>query len=209
MKSTLTAGDLFSSRGRVEVLRVLWGVKVPMTAAEVARRTRMTHPGTASVLRRFVDYSLVDSSPAGRGHTYWLNRENVYVDTMLDPVFSAEREIPEMMLEAIRLDFEDRGAISIVLFGSYARGDQDETSDVDVMVVTLNSRLKTEIDHDLPAIIDAFSRTFGASLSVIVHDPEEASLLAQRAPGLYESLVTDGVCLAGLSIAEWSTLGTQ
>ena len=208
MKTTLTVGDLFSSRGRVEVLRVLWGVKVPMTAAEVARRTRLTHPGATSILRQFVDYSLADSAPAGRGHTYWLNRENVYVDTMLDPVFRAEQEIPEMMEEAIRLDFEGYGPLSIVLFGSYARGDQNETSDVDVMVVARDSIVKNEIDHDLPAIIDAFSRTFGATLSVIVYDLEEASLLADRAPGLYESVLNDGVSLVGLNIAEWSSLGT-
>ena len=51
MRATLTASDLFSSRGRVDVLRVLWGVRVPLTAADVARRTRMTHPAVSAILR--------------------------------------------------------------------------------------------------------------------------------------------------------------
>ena len=209
MRPTLTASDLFSSRGRVDVLRVLWGVKVPLTAADVARRVRMTHPGATGILRSLVDYGLVSSSPAGRGHTYWLNRDDVYVDSMLDPVFAAEHEIPEEMLEALRLEFEGRGAISAMLFGSFARGDQDEDSDVDVMVVTPNLDSKARIERELPSIRDAFARTFGASLEVIAYDRDEARQLSDRAPELFDSVVRDGVCVFGLGVTEWGSRGAE
>lgn len=208
MKATLTASDLFSSGRRVDVLRVLWGVKVPLTAADVARRTRMTHPGASAILRTLTGFGLVSSSPAGRGYTYWLNRDSVYVRFMLDPVFDAEHEIPERMLEAIRLDFERRNAVSAVLFGSYARGDQDEESDIDVIVVAPDAETKDRIDNDLDDLYDGFARSFGARLSAIVYDRYEAATLQERAPGLYDSLIRDGIRLFGLDVTEWKAHGT-
>lgn len=208
MRTTLTASDLFSTRGRVDVLRVLWGVQIPMTAAEVARRTRMTHPAVSAILGALANCGIANSAPAGRGHTYWLNRESVYVKAILDSVFAAEREIPESLLEAIRDVFESQ-ASSVVLFGSYARGDQTTNSDVDVIAVAHDAGAKREIEDSLASSGLAFRRTLGAGLSAIVYSPEEAAQLAERSPDLHESLMRDGVRVSGLSVAEWGSLGTR
>lgn len=208
MRPTLTASDLFSSRGRVDVLRVLWGVRVPLTAADVARRTRMTHPAVSAILHSFADYGIVTATPAGRGSAYWLNRDNVYVESMLDPVFLAERDLPEMLTDALRTAFEDTSD-SAVLFGSHARGEQTPDSDVDVVVVTGSTAAKRELQDRLPAISETFSLTFGAPLSVIVYDRGEARDLAERAPALYESLWRDGVRVFGADVEAWRDLDPQ
>jgi hypothetical protein len=208
MRATLTASDLFSTRGRVDVLRALWGVQIPMTAAEVARRTRMTHPAVSSVLGVLADYGVADSAPAGRGHVYWLNRDNVYVKSLVDPVFLAEQTAPDVLLEAIRSEFEDR-TVSVVLFGSYARGDQTPDSDIDVIAVAHNAGVKREIEGSMVASQTAFRRAFGATLSAIVYDPSEAAALPERAPDLHQSVVRDGVRVCGLDVTEWGALGTE
>jgi hypothetical protein len=208
MRATLTASDLFSTRGRVDVLRVLWGVHIPMTAAEVARRTHMTHPAVSSILGTLANRGIANSAPAGRGHTYWLNRDSVFVKATLDSVFTAEQEIPELLLDAIRGIFTSR-ASSVVLFGSYARGEQTHDSDVDVIAVAHSVDAKKEIENSLVSSGSAFKRAFGAGLSVIVYGPDEAARLAERAPDLHESLMRDGVRVSGLSVAEWGSLGTR
>jgi predicted nucleotidyltransferase len=208
MRPTLTASDLFSSRGRVDVLRVLWGVSVPLTAADVARRTRLTHPAASAVLRSLADFRLVSASPAGRGSTFWLNKDNVYVESMLDPVFLAEREVPEMMIDALRLAFEDL-ADSAVLFGSYARGDQTPGSDVDVAVVTQSPSAKQTLLDELPSMAAAFSRSFGAPLAVIVYDRDEGRELSERAPDLHAALWRDGVRVFGPTVDEWRDLESR
>lgn len=208
MRATLTASDLFSTHGRVDVLRVLWGVQIPMTAAEVARRTRMTHPAVSSVLGVLADFGVADSAPAGRGHVYWLNRDHFYVKSLVDPVFLAEQAAPEALLEAIRSDFEDR-TLSVVLFGSYARGDQTPDSDIDVIAVAHNAGVKREIEDGIVDSQTALRRAFGATLSAIVYEPSEAVLLPERAPDLYQSVVRDGVRVCGLDVTEWESLGTK
>lgn len=208
MKSTLTANDLLSTRGRVDVLRVLWHFRAPMTAAHIARLAGLTHPAASAVLDALTDFGIAESAPAGRGHTYWLVRENVYVQSFIDPIFHAEEMLPEVLEEELRRLFEDR-TLSVVLFGSYARGDQTLDSDVDVIAVAHDSETKARIEHELPDVASAFNRRWGASLSVVTYDPAEASAAEARAPAFYESLLQDGIRVSGLTVVEWGSLGTK
>lgn len=202
MRATVTVTDIFSTRGRVDVLRLLWGVRIPLTAAEAARRVHLSHPAASEVLWALESLRIVESAPVGRGSVYWLNRENVYVRTMIDPVFSAEAQVPDALLEWLRSRYE-AGSQSVVLFGSYARGDQTPDSDVDVIVVAENETTKQSIEERIISDSEAFRREFGATLSTIVYSPQEASQLRKRGPGLYDSLLSDGVRVAGTSVHEW------
>ena len=202
MKPTFTANDLFGSKGRIDVLRSLWGVAVPLTAAEVARRARMTHPAVTTILRSLARQGLVGSSPAGRGHTYWMLKDNAYVERFLDPVFSSERDLPDVMLDELSRELEP-SAVSVVLFGSYARGDQTADSDVDIAVVTADESAKKSVEDTLVTFGDRFERRFGARLSPLVYDRKEAAQLADRSPSLWQSLRDDGVTVSGLGVDEW------
>lgn len=208
MRPTLTASTLFSTRGRVDVLRILWRFRVPMTAAHIARLAGLTHPAASAVLDTLTDAGVADSAPAGRGHTYWLVSENVYVQSFVDPIFAAEESLPDLLEAELQALFAER-TLSVVLFGSYARGDQTSDSDVDVVAVAHDAQSKAQIDHDLPPAASAFRRRWGASLSVLTYDPAEASAMEVRAPEFYKSLLEDGIRVSGLLVAEWGSLGTE
>lgn len=180
---------------------------MPLTAADIARRTRVTHPAATKTLRSLTDTGLVRSAPAGRGSIYWLERENVYVESMLDPVFTAEHEMPDWLLDHLRGELGD--AESAVLFGSYGRGDQQLSSDVDVAVVTPDEETKAGLEARGPEIAERFYRAFGAPLSVIVYTRNEARELRDRAPKLYDSLRRDGVTFLGPGPEEWRVLGEK
>ena len=190
------------------MLRVLWRFRVPMTAAHIARLAGLTHPATSAVLDTLTEIGAAESAPAGRGHTYWLVRDNVYVQSFIDPIFRAEDALPEMLEAELREIFAEQ-TLSVVLFGSYARGDQTPVSDVDVIAVAHDSETKARIEHDLPDVAAAFRRRWSASLSVVTYDPVEASATAARAPEFYDSLVHEGVRVSGLMVVEWSSLGAK
>ena len=203
MRPTFTATDIFGSRGRVDVLRILWGVDAPLTAAEVARRARMTHPAASAILRSLSVQGVVASSPAGRGYTYWMLRDNSYVEEFLTPVFSAERRMPEMMLGAIAQELETL-TVSVVLFGSYARGEQDADSDVDIAIVVEDEAAKARLERAYGPIAYGFERRFGAALSALVYDRREAAELVSRSPSLWESIRHDALTAYGMSVDEWA-----
>lgn len=202
MRPTYTVDDLLGSRSRIAVLRVLLGVSVPLNASQIAVRSKLSHVAAASVLSEFASMGVVLSSPAGRATVYWLSRDSVYVENVLEPLFQAERDVPQYLVDDLAWAFQDE-AVSVVLFGSYARGDQTPESDVDVALVAENPDTKSALESAIAAHASEFRSRFGASLSALTYTREEAGMLWETSPSLAESLCRDGVVVSGLSPWEW------
>lgn len=206
MRPTLSVEAILGTRSRVKVLRVLDGVAAPLNAAQIAQRTGLTKMAVGNVLAEFSAAGLVQSSPVGRATVHVLIRENAYVERIVAPVFDAERTMTQLLEEELKAAFVQI-AQSIVLFGSYARAEQDERSDVDVVLVSRGS--KDTVERVAEEFEPHFRRRFGATLSAIVYEPSEAQELCQRAPAFFDSIVQDAIVVAGVGPREWVTLGTS
>ena len=202
MRPTYTIEDLLGSRSRIAVLRVLHGVRVPLNASQIAARTNLSHVAAATALSEFASMGVVLSSPAGRATVHWLNRQSVYVENLLEPLFQSESDLPEDLVDDLTWSFQD-DAISVVLFGSYARGDQTPDSDVDVAFVAENPASKSALESAIAAHTPEFRSRFGASLSALTYTREEAAGLPNSSPDLFGSICRDGVSISGLSPWEW------
>ena len=190
------------------MLRVLNGVSVPLHAARIAALAGLSKPATATALGDLQRIGLVDGSPAGRSVVYWLVRDNVYVQRVVRPAFGFESDFPDMLESDLRSWF-GQDAMSVVLFGSYARGDQADTSDVDVVLVGDSPEAKERLDAAVDERGSEFDRRYGASLSAIVYDPAQAGDLWRRAPALLESIAKDGIVVSGLFPQEWRGHGQK
>ena len=202
MRTTYTLEQIFGTRSRVRVLRTLDSVAVPMNASQIASRTGLSQPAVSATLGELADMGLVKSASAGRANVHWLVRDNVYVEQLVKSAFRFESDLPDMLEAYVRAMFESV-AESVVLFGSYARGDQDSSSDVDVVVVVGDARDKQRLEAGLLESTEEFAARWGAPLSVIIYDTTEAADLSRRAPAFYESLVEDGLRVTGPFPFEW------
>lgn len=206
MRPTHTIDEILGSRSRIAVLRVLRGVGVPLNASQIAARTKLTRPAVASVLADFAGMGIVQSSSAGRANVHTLIRDNLLVTQIIEPLFAAEEEQPEALAAQLRATF-GQAAESVVLFGSYARGDQDADSDVDVALVARDPSAKELLESAVLAHEIEFHRQFGAALSPLIYDAREAAELRSRAPGLFDSIRKDGIVLSGSRPDEWARGG--
>ena len=202
MRATYTSEAILGNRSRVLVLRVLRGVGVPLNASQVAARTGLTHPAASTALRQLAMMGMVNSSPAGRATVHWLAWENLYVQEVIEPIFAAEEHIPQMLVDDLRDTFEEL-AISIVMFGSYARGDQRSESDVDVILVVDSHDAKAALESMLDEYSAQFRRRFGTSLSPLVYLMSEAEHLRTTAPELWQSVIDEGLVVTGVAPSDW------
>lgn len=202
MKSIITVESVLASRSKVRVLRELRGVNVPLSTSEIARRASMSQPAAAAALRELADYGMVNTSGAGRALVHTLARENVYVQRMVEPALAAEEQIPEEFFDYLR---ERLGNLteSIVIFGSYARGEHGETSDVDLVLVAKGATESEKLDDAVLNCARDARRLFGMSLSAIAYTPSDAGELRNRAPALYSEIERDGVVVSGRAPWQW------
>ncbi len=208
MREAHSVEAIFGTRSRVRVLDVLQGVKVPLNASDIARRTRLSQPAATSALTELERMGIVDSAPSGRANIYWLDRENIYVQRMVDVAFAAQRSMSEELETDLKRLYGDLCS-SIVLFGSYARGTQTPDSDIDVILVVRNADDMGALDDRIADEWVPFSHRWGAVLSAITYSPEQAAGLAERSPGLFGDIEREGITVSGDPPWKWGEHGGQ
>lgn len=109
-----------------------------------------------------------------------------------DTLQREDRRIGLDFVDALRAEFGD-DLLFVVVFGSKARGDADEESDMDVLVVLKEASLKTRRHvRDLATEICLASGLF---LSTRVWDVEYWEHLKNLSLSLYRNICKDGILL--------------
>jgi len=199
-----TAQEILGSKSSVAVLRVLVGVEVPLSISRIAHFSGLTRPAVRTVLDRLERLGIVCVTRAGNAMQYYLEDENLYVNQIIKPLFDLEDNLVHMIETDLEYELGSR-AISVVLFGSFSRGDQNQESDVDVIAVAKDSLTKQKLEDFLLDYETRFYRKFGHPLNVIVYSQKEALDLKDRAPALHEEIAFSGRIISGSK--RWMTDG--
>lgn len=101
-------------------------------------------------------------------------------------------KIVERAIEEFTKKLSERHNIdSIILFGSYSRGEEKEDSDVDLLIIG-DVKLKEVIDVAYPIFLK-----YGVYLSPIVMQRNYYEMLKNEKSGFIETVAKDGVLIYG------------
>jgi predicted nucleotidyltransferase len=85
----------------------------------------------------------------------------------------------------------------IILYGSYARGDYKENSDIDIMILTsLNDEENQKIESFIFDLAFDFQMEYGVDISVIVNNDEHFNYWLGALP-FYDNVQREGIVLNG------------
>ena len=189
---------VFGTKARVTLLRRLSRESQPLTARQLAELTGLNHRTVVEALDPLEHMGVVEKRHAGPSYLYSLARENLIAQRIVLPALDAECGLPSALREEIVALFGPP-ALSIVLFGSMARGEEKRDSDVDVLVVMADEEGCAEMEGRALDAGHSFFKRFGRPLSVhcvTLHD-------AQRGRKAYLSeAVRKGETLFGKPPAE-------
>ena len=184
------------------ILRALAGRSSPATASQLTLVAEVgTEAGVRRALQRLAAHGVCLSEDVGGRVVYTLNYDHLLYDAV-SALLDADRELPQRLRSA--LTAWDPPPVSAVLFGSAARRDGDEESDVDLLLV--RPPLRTEARkrewvrqvHELRAAVRSWT---GNRLQVL----DWSSLVLRRHERsnepLVEALVDEGIWVAGSRLA--------
>lgn len=169
------------------VLAALAATTAPLTLGDVHRIAgRGSKSGIRKVLLRLVDVGVVFEVPGG----FVLNRDHLAAEPI-----EALANLHGELAERIRRELEQWGQDVAVagLFGSSARRDGDEESDIDVLVVSGADSLD-QFTADLAARIELWT---GNGVQVIGLSPEELMRLRRAGEPIVGSWDDDLVVICG------------
>jgi predicted nucleotidyltransferase len=209
MRPTLTIADIYATPACAPMLRVLELSSAPGSTRRLARDAHISHTAASAVLQHFEYLGLVRCSVVGRAHVYSLIRSNIYVRDMILPAVDAERAVITELRRDLTEEFSE-GTISLILFGSYAYGEQHPLSDIDVFALVETALDKQRLEEREMACGVELLDKYGSPLSLMVYTREHAAeALADGKSSFTFELETTGIILHGLGVDEWGIDGQE
>jgi predicted nucleotidyltransferase len=187
------------AQGRV--LAVLAETTADLNLRTLARLAGVSVAQASRVMPDLVELGLVERHEVPPSSQFRLNRENVAAQAILDISRSRDAALHRIGIAA---DYLSISPVSIVVFGSLARGEADSQSDIDAVIVRPD---ETAEDDDVWAADVERWRSEARAITgnrvevlEVSHHEVRARLAGNST--LWSDIVRDGVTVHGLTIDE-------
>ncbi|MBI1865308.1 MAG: nucleotidyltransferase domain-containing protein [Nitrospirae bacterium] len=192
---------IFGSPARIRILRVLASIPRPLSGRQVGELAGLTHRGAIHALASLVDIGAVKQRRAGNAYQYSLSKGSIFAEKIVLPAIKAEGRLLDELKRDVAARF-GHFTVSLVLYGSLARGEEKEGSDIDVMAVVKGEREKAAMEEKAASMAFYFSERFDGLLSIHCLTVDE--IRRRKDLPLMRSVMKEGVILAGKRLSEWA-----
>lgn len=198
--------DVLGTRTKVQVIRALLPHRQPVTGREVERLSRTS---SRSALRKALEQLSAAGVLARRElsgvHLYEINRDHDLLPG-LEALFHVEADrfaaLRSLLDEELREAGVRERVVSVIVFGSMARGDADEDSDLDLLVVVAEQADAAPVEDALLDIAEPVRARFGFRISPLVLSRGRVGERARDGDPLMRNVLDEGRTLLGLSFRE-------
>lgn len=192
---------IFATWSNIAVLRVLSNVKTPLSGREIAKLSGMSAPSALESLSSLENLNVIIRQRGGREHFFTLNRENYFVKKVIIPVITSEKNFPREIFREIKNNLQDF-ALSAILFGSTARGEEEVQSDFDLCIVYQGITNRKKIENVIPKLREILHQKYGVSLAPFLITKKEFFSKAKNKLSPVNNIVKEGKILFGQSISD-------
>lgn len=179
------------AQGRI--LGVLTRTTAELNLRTIAELAGLSPTHTSRVLPRLVDLGVVERRDVGTTSLFRLIGENLGArwlrglsdlrEQLLNEIAQSASPIEELLLNA-------------TVFGSLARGEADEQSDIDLLLVP-----RGNVTEDERESIDQWCRHLGLlagnPVNIVYADHKELPSRLRARTGLWRDIARDGICVVG------------
>ena len=175
------------------VLEVLVNTSYPLSGRNVMRllRREASQQGVQNALDELAAHGLVVQVAAGGSILNTLNREHILAPHIIGIVNLRSELIDRLATIVSQEAAEARRAI---LFGSLARGNADEHSDIDIALVWPDEEMQQKTEGNLASRVREVT---GNACNLLHYTAEELDTLAASAPEMYAAVESEGIDLIG------------
>jgi predicted nucleotidyltransferase len=173
MRYSKYLNKILGSKLKLEILRYLINANQSYSGREISRYIGFSHVSTISALKELEYEGIILTRKVGTSILFGINDKSYMYDEILKPLFEREEFALDEMLSVIVRGVKSRKPLSVILFGSVMRGEEEAGSDVDILIVCAKPSQKKYLDDSIFKIGDKLSERFGNSLSPIIWSQKE------------------------------------
>ncbi|MDP2867126.1 MAG: nucleotidyltransferase domain-containing protein [Elusimicrobiota bacterium] len=193
--------DYIGQKSKVSILRILYR-GTELTGREIARKADLSPRAAQQALQELYTTGVVHRKTVGASYLFSLNRSRYLVENILSPLFESEQGLAAAMIEELRKALPNKGIISLIMFGSVARGENKQSSDLDVMIVVENSLDVGKITAGVQDKGGKFLEKFGMMLSPHVIRRRDFISRFDKKDKLIQNVIKEGRVIFGKRFEE-------
>ena len=177
MKFTKPLDEILNTEAKIRILRFLCRTNAQWNGSQIAKEIKITPAATHAALRILQKEGLLTLRNMGKTHVYSLKEGSFLVSNLLKPLFIKEDHILDTVIASIRRKISGskvkRNILSVALFGSVSVSQERPTSDIDLVVVVENVKVKPVVERLFREVDERISKQFGNTLSPYVNTRSE------------------------------------
>jgi len=132
--------NILSSKAKVRILREMIKTNREYTFEDITKAINMSFGTVHPILKDLADSRILIVRKAGRSKLYKINERHLLYNE-LKKMFKAEKENFVEIAKKFVQSLNKRNIKNIILFGSVARGEPTEKSDIDILIIYKNDKL--------------------------------------------------------------------
>jgi predicted nucleotidyltransferase/biotin operon repressor len=184
--------DILGNRVQVKLMRVLVRTKGSFTGRELARLIGYSQNQTRLALEELERNGVVVRQSAGRSYLYSADNENILIKDFLEAGFRLEDALLDH-LAAVYFEEVGRDLVSVVLFGSVAKGEERPESDIDLVVVVRDKADLKVVEDRVAEASAKVTRRFGNQATAIVARKSDYERKTRQKRGFWREVADTGV----------------
>lgn len=201
--------NILGQSSKVKILRFLVKSQAQLNGREIAKNVGLSHVKVHTALKDLTTHGIVNMRAVGNSLMYWLNEEHFLVKEIIRPAFEKERGIFQHIARLILKTANPPRPLSIILFGSFAKGNALADSDIDVVIVYPQAKNKSLIAKELSEAEKKVTLLFGNRLSYVSLALDEFQKKLNKKDAFINEIVRTGKVIYGQNISKLASLNDK
>ncbi|MBU0505798.1 MAG: nucleotidyltransferase domain-containing protein [bacterium] len=191
---------LLNDNNNIKVVSLLLKHEDGMSGRSLAQLAGVSTFKMHQVLKLLTTQGILRQTAMGKAYIYRVNREHTLVNDLLSPIIDYQRNLYENLGNEVAacLDFKP---LSIILYGSVARGDEEADSDLDLFLVYKNEDKPEPISQEA-LLFDTITRRYGNQVTMSrSYLCDFLKRYKERDP-LVSNIIKEGKVIHGMSLMD-------
>jgi predicted nucleotidyltransferase len=188
--------QVLGTKAGISILRSLVKYKGKIfTVRGLARDADVSSVEASRTIKQLEQYGIVRIQPVGKAYQVSLNGKSYVLDKIVEPIFTAEGKTLEALVKVLKKYLDTKKIISAAIFGSVAKGEEREDSDIDLLVISDDRDYAYDV---IGNVITEVSEIFYGKIAPIVFSKKE--FIAKKRGNLVSSILDNHIMILGIDL---------
>ena len=207
MKVNNPLSNILNSRVKIECLRHLCRYPTELNGRELSRFLKITPKSIHKAMGALVDEGVVNFKSHGNSFGYSINKEKWVAKRLLLPLFQNEKTFLETIIQNIKQEIEllpfKKSILSVVLFGSVQRKEDNCRSDFDILVLVDKEENVSMAEEEIGKAGSKLTKSYGITVEPYVKSL--SSLKKDKSLSVIKSILSSNHLIYGQEISKYVT----